>query len=97
MNIHEYSNALICIFQYQIKGQCLRFDLVPTFLIYVEHRLGNELFTMCTVKIQFVLWVAMETVRFHIAQMSFFFFFLEDITHLVDQSEQFGNCLGGSW
>ena len=40
---------------------------------------------MCTVKIQFVLWVAMETVRFHTAQMSFFF--LEDITHLVVQSE----------
>ena len=50
---------------------------------------------MCTVKIQFVLWVAMETVRFHIAQMSFFFsfffFFLEDIIHLVVQSEQFGS------
>ena len=44
---------------------------------------------MCTVKIQFVLWVAMETVRFHIAQMSCFF--LEDITHLVAQSEQFGS------
>ena len=49
---------------------------------------------MCTVKIRFVLWVAMETVRFHKAQMSFFFFFfffLEDITHLVVQSEQFGS------
>ena len=41
---------------------------------------------MCTVKIQLLLWVAMETVRFHIAQMRFF---LEDITHLVVQSEQF--------
>ena len=28
---------------------------------------------MCTVKIQFVLWIAMETVRFHMAQMRFFF------------------------
>ena len=48
---------------------------------------------MCTVKIQFAIWVAMETVRFHIAQMSFFFFFffLEEITHLVVQSEQFGS------
>ena len=27
---------------------------------------------MCTVKIQFVLWVAMETVIFYIAKMSFF-------------------------
>ena len=49
---------------------------------------------MCTVKIQFVLWVAMEMVRFHIAQMSFFF--LEDITHLV-QSEQFGSHAKLSW
>ena len=31
---------------------------------------------MCTVKIQFVLWVAVETVLFHIAEMSFF---LKDI------------------
>ena len=50
---------------------------------------------MCTIKIQFVLFVAMETVRFHIAQMSFFFFFffffLEDITHLVVHRKQFGS------
>ena len=52
---------------------------------------------MCTVKIQFALWVAMETVRFHIAQMSFFFFFLEDITHLDVQSEQFGSHEKLSW
>ena len=51
---------------------------------------------MCTVKIQFVLWVAMETVRFNIAQISFFFF-LEDITHLVVQSEQFGSHEKLSW
>ena len=42
MNIHEYANVLICIFEYQIKGHCLRFDLVPTLLIYVEHRLRHE-------------------------------------------------------
>ena len=29
---------------------------------------------MCTVKIRFVLWAAMETVGFHIAQMTFFIF-----------------------
>ena len=91
MNSHEYSNVLICIFEYQIKGQCLSFDLVPTLLIYVEHRLRHE----CTVKIQFVLWVAMETVRFHTAQMRFHF--LEDITHLVVQSEQFGSHEKLSW
>ena len=55
---------------------------------------------MCTAKIQFVLWAAMETVRFHIAQMSlffFFFFFLDGITHLVVQSEQFGSHEKLSW
>ena len=50
---------------------------------------------MFTVKIQFVPWVALETVRFHIAQMSFFF--LEDITHLVVRSEQFGSHEKLSW
>ena len=80
MNSHEYANALICICEYQIKGQCLRFELVPTLPIYVEHMLRYEYFTMCTVKIQFVLWVAMETVIFTIAQMSFF---LQDIFFLI--------------
>ena len=42
MNIYEYANALICICEYQIKGQRLRFELVPTLLIYVEHRLRHE-------------------------------------------------------
>ena len=42
---------------------------------------------MCTVKIQFVLWIAMETVIFYIAKMRFFlktFYF----SHLVGPSEQ---------
>ena len=39
---------------------------------YVEHRLRYDQFTMCTVKIHFVLWVALETARFHVAQRSFF-------------------------
>ena len=38
-----------------------------------QFMLRYEYFTMFTVKIQFALWVAMETVRFHIAQMNFFF------------------------
>ena len=41
-------------------------------LTYVEHRLRYDQFTMCTVKIHFVLCVAMETARFYIAQISFF-------------------------
>ena len=49
---------------------------------------------MCAVEIQFVLWVAMETIRSHIAQMSFF---LEDITFLAVQSEQFESHEKLSW
>ena len=43
---------------------------------------------MCTVVIQFVLLVAMETVRFHIAEISFSWghFF----PHVVGPSEQVG-------
>ena len=47
MNSHEYANELmqnelICISEYQIIKQCLRFCLVPTLPIYVEHRLRYE-------------------------------------------------------
>ena len=43
MNIHdEYANVLICICEDQIKGRCLRLDLVPTVLLSVEHRLRHE-------------------------------------------------------
>ena len=89
--IHEYANKLICIFEYQIKRQCQSLHLVSTLSNYDEHRLRYEQFTMCTVLIKFVLWVAMETVRFHVAQMSFEFF-LEGIffTHLVGPRKQFG-------
>ena len=69
--ISEYSNELMCIVEYLIKRQCLSFHLVPTLSIYDAHRLRYEQFTICTVLIKFVLWVAMETVRFHIAQNSF--------------------------
>ena len=37
-NIHEYTNELICIFEYQMKGQCLSLNLVTTLSLYVEHR-----------------------------------------------------------
>ena len=49
---------------------------------------------MCTVKIQFEPWVAMETPRFHIAQM---IVFPEGITQLVVQSGQFGSHEKLSW
>ena len=41
MNIHEYANKLICIFEYNVNGQCLSFCLVPILSIYVEQRLRN--------------------------------------------------------
>ena len=69
MNIHEYANELICIFEDQLKRQCLSLHLVSILSNYDKHRLRYEQFTMCTVLIKFVLWVAMETVRFYIAQM----------------------------
>ena len=80
MNIHEYSNELIYIVEYQIKRQCLSFHLISTLSVYDEYRLRHEQVTICTVLIKFVLWVAMKTVRFHIAQMSFF---LEAIFSLI--------------
>ena len=50
---------------------------------------------MRTVKFQFVLWVAMETVIFYIAKMSFFLktFF----SHLVGPSEQMDTHDKLSW
>ena len=39
MNIHEYANELICIFEYHMKGQCLSFHLIPILLVYNEHKL----------------------------------------------------------
>ena len=50
---------------------------------------------MCTVKIHFVLWVAMETAIFHIAQMSFFL--RTFVFHLVSPNEQFGIREKLSW
>ena len=70
-NISEYSNELMCTVEYSIKRQCLSFYLVPTLSIYDEHRLRYGQFTICTVLNKFVLWVAMETIRFYIAQISF--------------------------
>ena len=63
--------------------------------IYVEHRLRYDQFTMCTFKIHYVLWVAMGTARFDIAQMSFFLrtFF----SYLVVPSKQFGTHEKLSW
>ena len=41
MNIHENANELICIFNTKLKGNVNAF-LVPTLLIYIEHRLRYE-------------------------------------------------------
>ena len=52
---------------------------------------------MCTIEIQFVLWVAMETVRFHIAQMSFFLMTLLIYLFKMNNLDSMRNCPGGSW
>ena len=52
INIHEYTYELICTFEHQIKGQCLRYKLVPTLSLYVKHRLSYDQFTMNTLIIQ---------------------------------------------
>ena len=39
INICEYANELS---EYQMKRQCLSFNVVPTLLLYVEHRLSYD-------------------------------------------------------
>ena len=63
MNINEYSNELICIYEYHIKWQSLSSYLVPVLSICVEHRLRYTLCTMLAVEYQYISYVAMETVR----------------------------------
>ena len=33
INIHEYANKIICIFDHGLKGLCLRFNLVPRLVV----------------------------------------------------------------
>ena len=35
INIHEYANDIICIFDNGIKGLCLSFNLLPSLVAYV--------------------------------------------------------------
>ena len=51
---------------------------------------------MYTLIIQIVLWVAMETVRFHIVQTCFFLGTIL-VSHLVGPSEQFDSQEKLSW
>ena len=34
INVHEYANKIICIFDHGIKGLCLSFNLVPSLVAY---------------------------------------------------------------
>ena len=52
INTHEYANALICIFGYQIVGLCPSFCLVPILFIYVKYSPRYKQFTMATLLIQ---------------------------------------------
>ena len=40
MNIHEYANEPICIFEYHMEGQCLCFYLIPILLVFDEVSYG---------------------------------------------------------
>ena len=79
MKIHEYTNMLICILEYLINGQCLRFHIVQTLPIYVEHRLRYEYFIMCTVKIHCYYGLPWKQLYLY----SLNEFFLEDIFSLI--------------
>ena len=81
-------NMQIILFKYHMKGQCPSFYLVPTLSVYDEHKLRYGYFSMYTVVIQYVSRVAMERVKFHLAQNSFFLTIC--FSHLVSRSEQFG-------
>ena len=34
INIHEYENKIVSIFDHGIKGLCLSFNLVPSLVVY---------------------------------------------------------------
>ena len=65
MNIHEYANELICIFRYNNKGCSMNLNLIPILQIYVESKQKYDLFTVCNVKFENKILVAMETEIFN--------------------------------
>ena len=72
-----------------MKGQCPGFDLVPTLLLYVEHRLSYYLFTMYTHIIQNRIMGCHGNGAISHNQNSFFSSG-RNISHLVGPCEPFG-------
>ena len=46
INIHNYANELICIFEYLTKAECIALNLVHILLLNVKYRLSCEQLTM---------------------------------------------------
>ena len=65
VNIHEYANLIISISEHWMKVVCLNIQLVPSLKVSDELLLRYEL--------RSALCVAMETMRFNIAQTCLFF------------------------
>ena len=75
INIHEYANLIIYISEHWMKVLCLNIQLVPSLKVLDELLLRYEYFTFVgtTPFLRNSLYVAMETMRFHIAQIGLFF------------------------
>ena len=70
INIHEYANLIICISEHWMKVLCLNIQLVPSLKVLDELLQRYEYFSPF---LRSALCVAMETTRFYVAQIGFFF------------------------
>ena len=73
INIHEYANLIICISEHRMKVLCLNIQLVPSLKVSDELLLRYEYFVGASRLLRNALCVAMETMRFNIAQIGLFF------------------------
>ena len=68
-NIHEYANLINCISEHWMKVLCLNIQLVPSLKVSNELLLRYEYFCWDIPILKKPFCVAMETMRFHIAQI----------------------------
>ena len=73
ININEYVNLIICISEHWMKVLCLNIQLVPSLKVSDELPLRSEYFCRDIHILKKRLCLAMETMRFHIAQIGLFF------------------------
>ena len=73
INIGEYANLIICIPEHWMKVLCLNIQLEPSLKALGELLLRYEYLCREIPSFRSALCVAMETMRFHIAQMGLFF------------------------